>query len=119
VGNVLSRVYHAKWAILGFVLLLVLLMVLGPFLDVVVYGIFLYYITRPVRDRLHQYIKNRTLLVSICLLAITLPILVVLAYTLLQSISELGAFLLSKDILSGIPDKPLADFLPFTCCGTT
>jgi predicted PurR-regulated permease PerM len=84
-------------------------MVLGPFLDVVVYGIFLYYITRPIRDRLHQYIKNRTLLVSICLLAITLPILVVLAYTLLQSISELGAFLLSKDILSGIPDKPLAD----------
>lgn len=109
VGSILSKVYHAKWAILGFVLLLVLLMVLGSFLNVIVYGIFLYYITRPIRDRLHPYIKNRTILVSVCLLAITLPIVVVIAYTLLQAISELSVFLSNNDILYGVMDKPLAD----------
>jgi hypothetical protein len=56
--GLLERAYNAKWLILGISLVLLLLWIMRPFLDVFVYAIFVYYITRPIKRKVQKYIKN-------------------------------------------------------------
>jgi predicted PurR-regulated permease PerM len=88
VEGVLSRLYEAKWAILGVGLISLLLWIAWPFLSVIIFAIFFYYVTRPIKRRLRPYIKNDTLLVLACMFLLTMPLLLILGYTLLLAIGQ-------------------------------
>ncbi len=66
--GLLQRLYNTKWLIFGVALVALLLWIMQPFLDVFIYAIFLYYITRPIKRWLSQYIKNEGLPVLVSLL---------------------------------------------------
>lgn len=68
------------WATVGIVLGVALLFVLHSFIGTFVFGIFIYYATRPVYRRLEQYIYPKSLAASISILALALPAIVLFAY---------------------------------------
>ncbi|MCD1294459.1 AI-2E family transporter [Methanocella sp. CWC-04] len=105
----LSRVYDTKWIIFGVALILLLLWIGWPFLDVFVYAIFVYYITRPIKKKLKPYIKSDSLRVLICMLVLVLPLILVISYTLLVGISELNRAVAGSGINSGMVSGPLAN----------
>lgn len=91
-GGLFSRAYDAKWIILGIILLTILLWMALPFVTPIVFALFIYYITRPVKRRLQPYIRNESLRALFCLLLLALPLLLVLAYTLLIAVGQINAF---------------------------
>ena len=107
--GLLERIYNAKWLIFGVALILLLLWIMQPFLDVFVYAIFLYYITRPIKRWLGKYIKNETLQVLISLLLLALPLILLITYTLLFGISQLMAVNNQYGLTSVLPAGPLAN----------
>jgi predicted PurR-regulated permease PerM len=76
VSGLLGKIYHAKWLLIGVALVLLVFWLTRAFLDVFVYGIFVYYISRPIKRRLDRYIKNETLLVTACLTLLVLPLII-------------------------------------------
>lgn len=108
-AGLLSKLYHAKWLLLGIALLVLLIWILRPFLDVFIYGIFVYYITRPIKQWLSRYIKNSALLVSVSLLLLALPLIILIAYTLLVGLSQLLAVVNNYGLTSALPSGPLAN----------
>jgi predicted PurR-regulated permease PerM len=106
--GLLERAYNAKWLILGISLVLLLLWIMRPFLDVFVYAIFVYYITRPIKRRVQKYIKNDGLAVTISLLVLGLPLILIVAYTLLFGISQLMSVINDTGLAAAIPAGPLA-----------
>ncbi len=100
--------YDAKWIILGLILILVLLWVAWPFVNVLFYAIFLYYATRPLKLKLKPYIKNETLLVTTCMFLLVLPILIIVAYTLLLAVAQFNGVAQSVGLQS-LQEGPLAN----------
>lgn len=89
--GIFKRAYDAKWVFFGIALVLLLVWVAWPFVTVIVYGIFIYYIARPIKRSLHRYIKNETLLVLACLFLLVLPLILLIAYTLLLALYQFNA----------------------------
>ena len=58
-----------------------------------VLGLFVYYVTRPVFQRIHGQIESRTLAVVVSLATIALPVLVLLGWTLSIAFQALSDFL--------------------------
>lgn len=106
--GLLSKAYGAKWIIFGLILILVLLWVAWPFVNVLFYAIFLYYSTRPLKMRLKPYIKNETLLVTLCMFLLVLPILIIVAYTLLLAVAQFNGIAQSVGFQS-LQEGPLAN----------
>jgi len=86
----------AKIVMGGFGVLLVLLLI-RPLLDVVVYGIFLYYISRPLYSGLSSRIRFPTLSALATLLLMVLPIILVFLYAFSVASYESMNFLTSID----------------------
>lgn len=84
-----EKLYNAKWQIFGVALVLLLLWIMQRFLDVFVYAIFFYYITRPIKQWVGKYIKNEGLQVVISMLLLVLPIIILITYTLLVGMGQL------------------------------
>jgi predicted PurR-regulated permease PerM len=105
----LQRLYNAKWLIFGVALSALLLWIMRPFLDVFIYAIFLYYITRPIKRWLGKYIKHEGLQVLVSLLLLALPIVLVISYTLIIGLSQLMAFVQSLGLSGVMPAGPLAN----------
>lgn len=105
----LSRVYHVKWLIIGILLVTIMAWVAFPFLDVFVYGIFIYYITRPIKKKLSPHFKSESLLVLVCLFLVVLPLIIVIAYTLIVGISQLNQYIADSGIAEALPDVPLVN----------
>ncbi len=82
--------FDAKWVILGACLILLLAWIAWPFVNVLIFAVFFYYVTRPIKRRLKPYIKNETLLVLVSLLLLGLPLVIILGYTLLLAISQIN-----------------------------
>ena len=108
-AGLISKVFKAKWLLLGIALVLLLVWILRPFLDVFVYGIFVYYITRPIKQWLSRYIKNEGILVSVSLLLLALPLIILIAYTLLVGMSQLMAVVNSYGLTAALPSGPLTN----------
>lgn len=89
--GLVARIYNAKWLILGIILVALIIWVAWPFLNVIVYGIFIYYVAKPIKRRLRPYIKNDTALVFVSLFLIALPFALVIGYALLLGISEFSS----------------------------
>jgi predicted PurR-regulated permease PerM len=107
-SGIFQRAYDAKWLIFGAALVLLLLWVMWPFLNVIVYAVFIYYIARPIKRRLQPYIKNETLLVTVCMLLLVLPLLLIIGYTLLLALSQFNA-LITGIGLQSLPEGPLSN----------
>jgi predicted PurR-regulated permease PerM len=82
--RLIKKVFDAKWLIMGAILIFLLAWIAWPFLNVIVYAIFLYYITRPIKRRLKPYIKNESLLVLVCLVLLVLPLVLIMGYYFLS-----------------------------------
>ncbi|CAJ35960.1 AI-2E family transporter [Methanocella arvoryzae] len=108
-SGLLGKIYRAKWLLIGIALTLLLFWIMRSFFDIVVYGIFIYYISRPIKNRLSRHIRNETLLVTACLTLLILPLILVVAYTLLIGMSQLLAVVDDQGLMSAIPAGILAN----------
>lgn len=107
-SGIFQRAYDSKWLIFGLALVLLLLWVMWPFLTVIVYAVFIYYIARPIKRMLQPHIKNETLLVTVCMLLLVLPLLLIIGYTLLLALSQFNA-LITGIGLQSLPEGPLSN----------
>jgi predicted PurR-regulated permease PerM len=107
--GLLQRLYNAKWLIFGVALFLLLLWIMRPFLDVFIYAIFLYYITRPIKRWLSRHIRNDGLAVLVSLLLLALPIILIISYTLLTGLSQLMSVVQGHGLTGVVPSGPLAN----------
>lgn len=108
-AGLISKIYRAKWLLLGIALVLLLIWILRPFLDVFIYGIFVYYISRPIKQWLSRYIKNDAVLVSVSLLLLALPLIILIAYTLLVGMSQLMGVINHYGVAAAVPSGPLTN----------
>ena len=103
------------WWLLGFVLGGALLFVLYSFVGTFVFGLFLYYATRPIYRRIRARVRPASLAAAVALFVLALPALALVAYTGAVGVSELvrltneGLFDLSQypftaDQLAGLTD---------------
>ena len=103
------------WWLLGFVLGGALLFVLYSFVGTFVFGLFLYYATRPIYRRIRAQVRPASLAAAVALFVLALPALALVAYTGAVGVSELvrltneGLFDLSQypftaDQLAGLTD---------------
>lgn len=77
------------WWILGLVLLAVLGLVVDQYLPWLVFGLFIYYVARPITQRLERRIASPTLVAALTLLLIVVPIVVMIGAILLVALGQL------------------------------
>ncbi len=83
--------FRAGWAALGLALALILAWVTLTFLGTVVFGVFLYYATRPAYRRIRPRVGQRSISALLSLLALALPLIILVAYTAAIALQELSA----------------------------
>ncbi|MFC7020749.1 MULTISPECIES: AI-2E family transporter [Haloarcula] len=83
---------RAFWIGFGVILAAVLLFVLYSFIGTFVFGVFLYYATRPIYRRVHRRVRQRTLAAALSLSLFALPLIVLLYYTLAIAVQEFSRF---------------------------
>lgn len=79
------------WAVVGIVLIIVLLFVLHSFIGTFVFGVFIYYATRPVYRRLERYLYPKSLAAATSILALALPAILLFAYLVAIGLQQFGA----------------------------
>jgi len=84
----LSR-YRLGWWSFGITLGAALLYVVYRFVGTFVFGVFIYYATRPIYRRLRRVIRPSSLAAAVSLFALALPALVLVAYALSIALGEL------------------------------
>ena len=72
---------RVAWTVLGLLLVGTLVYVSYSFVGTLVFGLFIYYATRPVYRRTRRRIPNRSLAAATALTVVVLPVLLLLAYT--------------------------------------
>ncbi|ELZ33980.1 permease [Halogeometricum pallidum JCM 14848] len=83
---------RAMWWLLGLAIFLVLAFVAEAYLGTFMLGLFLYYATRPVYNRIRDRVGQQSLGAGIALLVLSLPIVILVGYTALVAFQELSAF---------------------------
>lgn len=68
------------------------------FIGTFVFGVFIYYATRPVYRRLARVVRPPTLAAAVALIAIALPALLLLAYTVAVGVQELNNFIVARGL---------------------
>lgn len=96
--SILEKLYDAKWALLGIALVVFIVWISLPFITPIVFALFMYYITRPVKKRLQPYVKNEALLALGCLLLLTLPLVAIIIYLILFALGQLNTFMAQTNI---------------------
>lgn len=96
--SLLAKLYEAKWAVLGIAIVIFIVWISLPYITPIVFALFMYYITRPVKRWLHQYIKNEAAVALGCLLLVTLPLVAIILYLILFAVGQLNTFLAQSDI---------------------
>ena len=84
-----SRARTGWWA-LGGLLLLVVAFVLYSFIGTFVFGIFIYYATRPIYSRIRRRVRPPSIAAVVSLILIALPVILLLSYTIAIAIQELS-----------------------------
>jgi predicted PurR-regulated permease PerM len=84
----LSR-YRLGWWSLGLVLGAALTYVVYAFVGTFVFGVFIYYATRPIYDRVRRVIRPPSLAAAVSLFALALPALLLVLYALSIALDEL------------------------------
>jgi len=111
----LSR-YRIGWWGLGLALGVALTFVVYTFVGTFVFGVFIYYATRPIYDRIRRVVRPPSLAAAVSLFALALPALALVAYALSIALNQLldfvegGMFdaerwpLVDQDLLDSIAD---------------
>jgi predicted PurR-regulated permease PerM len=97
------------WLIFGGISTILLMYMIFPFIDVILYGLFLYYITRPIYELINDRIRNKNISASLSLIIFVLPVIIILAYTTIVASYELNRFLTGVDYT--IPSEYLGNIL--------
>ena len=84
-----SRARTGWWA-LGGLLLLVVAFVFYSFVGTFVFGVFIYYATRPIYSRIRRRVRPPSIAAAVSLLLIALPVILLLSYTIAIAIQELS-----------------------------
>ena len=87
-----DRARLALW-LLTVVVLLALVIFAWDFAGTLILGLFVYYVTRPVFDRIHGRVHNRTLAVATSLVLVALPVLVMVGWTVVVAVQALSGLL--------------------------
>ncbi len=87
---------------------MLLLWIAWPFMNVLVFAVFFYYVARPILKRLRPYIKNETLLVLACLFILILPLILVMAYITLLGVNQVNS-LVQYMSAESLPSGPLSN----------
>ncbi|WP_340099752.1 AI-2E family transporter [Salinibaculum salinum] len=90
--------FRAVWAGVGLALALVLAWVTVTFLGTVIFGVFLYYATRPAHRRIEPNVGQPTVSALLALLALALPVVLLVAYTGAIALQELSLLAESVDL---------------------
>jgi predicted PurR-regulated permease PerM len=90
--------FRAAWAAVGVVLGILLAWVTVAFLGTVIFGIFLYYATRPAHRRIRPRVGQRSVSALLALLALALPLVLLVAYTAAIALQELSALASTVDL---------------------
>ncbi|WP_256390806.1 AI-2E family transporter [Natronoarchaeum rubrum] len=97
---------HLGWWALGVVLLGVLGLVVREYLPWLVFGLFVYYVARPVTERLETRIASRSLAAALTLFLFVVPIVTMIGTILLVALGQLAraaANLPADRILAQLP----------------
>ncbi len=86
------------WWAIAFALGTLVVFLLYSFLGTFVFGIFVYYATRPIHRRLKRVIHNPSLAAGTSLVALALPALLLAFYTIAIALQELNKFLDSREV---------------------
>lgn len=78
------------WWLLGLALAVAVLFVIHSFIGTFVFGIFIYYATRPVYRRLRRRVRPASLAAAASLLTLALPVLLLMTYTGAIALQEVG-----------------------------
>lgn len=78
------------WWVVGLALLAAVLYVVYSFIGTFVFGIFIYYATRPVYERIRRRVRPASLAAAISLFALALPVLLLIIYTAAIGLQELA-----------------------------
>ncbi|WP_324758152.1 AI-2E family transporter [Haloarcula sp. GH36] len=89
---------RAFWIGFGVLLAAALLFVAYSFVGTFVFGVFLYYATRPLFRRVYRHVKQRTLAAMLSLFLLALPVLILLYYTIAIALQEFDRFSQSVDL---------------------
>ncbi len=99
---------RAAWWGIGGALALVALFVIYSFIGTFVFGLFLYYATRPVYRRLQRRIRPRSLAAATALLLLALPAILLVSYTLTIAFHELT--MVAKTANIGTLPEPIQQY---------
>jgi predicted PurR-regulated permease PerM len=89
-GEIRNKLY---WQIFGLVSVALLAYMFFPFIDVIIYGIFIYYVARPMYNEFDRRFKRKSLGAFISLFIVVLPIVIVSIYTVNVAYIELNNIL--------------------------
>ena len=92
---------RAPWWVLGALIAGVIGYILYSFIGTFVFGLFLYYATRPVYQQLQRRIGSRAIAAAISLVTLAVPFIILLTYTAAVAVQELSAFL-GEDGFAGL-----------------
>jgi len=94
------------WIIIGLLVTAVFVLLAVEYLGWIVFSIFMYYLSRPVRNKLGEYLDSDTLTSFLSLFLIAFPIVLIISAFLVSALGQLNAFLGSKvaqDLVSMLP----------------
>jgi predicted PurR-regulated permease PerM len=97
------------WSLVGLAAALAIAFVLYSFVGTVVFGVFLYYASRPVYKRLSRRIGNRAVAATLSLFALGLPVLILVGYTAIIGLQELSRLTDQADL--GAIENALTPYL--------
>ncbi|GGN89871.1 AI-2E family transporter [Haloarcula pellucida] len=89
---------RAFWIGFGVILAATLLFVLYTFIGTFVFGIFLYYATRPLYRRVYRRVRQRTIAAMLSLFLLAFPVIILLYYTIAIALQEFDRFADTADI---------------------
>jgi len=89
---------RAFWIGFGVVLAAAVLFVTYSFIGTFVFGVFIYYATRPLYRRVQRRVKQRTLSALLSLFLLALPVLVLLYYTIAIAVQEFSRFAQTTEV---------------------
>ena len=89
---------RAAWVVVGLGLAAVLTWAAFAFLGTVVFGLFLYYATRPGYRRIQPHVGQQTVSALLALLVLALPLVILLVYTAAIALQELSTIANTIDL---------------------
>ncbi|MGM0590999.1 MAG: AI-2E family transporter [Halobacteriota archaeon] len=87
-----------SWWVLGITFLVVTVVLAQRYVPWIVFGLFIYYVARPISRRIERRIGSGTLAAAVTLLLVVLPVVVLLSALLFIAIGQLSS-LVSQDLL--------------------